>query len=140
MSLSRSLASLSVQVTAAYLALGLLLVAAGLYTLGAFQRQLGSIELVNQAAQLELTVEQMHAQGMNYWQNAPRDYPTYYRDVRLYYQDLMAQVDTIDAAVASFMSGDFGDAMPGMMAAPMLDTLLGLATAAPRRRGRGRDQ
>ena len=123
MSLSRSLASLSVQVTAAYLALGLLLVAAGLYTLGAFQRQLGSIELVNQAAQLELTVEQMHAQGMNYWQNAPRDYPTYYRDVRLYYQDLMAQVDTIDAVVASFMSGDFGDAMPGMMAAPMLDTL-----------------
>ncbi|MBK1705828.1 sensor histidine kinase [Halochromatium glycolicum] len=112
MLLSRYLASLSVQVTAAYLALGLLLAAAGLYTIGAFQRQLGSIGLVNQAAQLELTVEQMHAQGMNYWQNAPRDYPTYYRDVRLYYQDLLAQVETIDAIVATFMSGDFRGALP----------------------------
>lgn len=115
MPLSRHLASLSVQVTAVYLALGLLLAAAGLYTLGAFQRQLGSIELVNQAAQLELTVERMHAQGMNYWQNAPRDYPTYYRDVRLYYQDLLAQVETIDAIVATFMSGDFRDSMPMAM-------------------------
>lgn len=115
MPLSRHLASLSVQVTAVYLALGLLLAAAGLYTLGAFQRQLGSIELVNQAAQLELTVERMHAQGMNYWQNAPRDYPTYYRDVRLYYQDLLAQVETIDAIVATFMSGDFADSMPMTM-------------------------
>ncbi|WP_462322214.1 sensor histidine kinase, partial [Halochromatium sp.] len=115
MPLSRQLASLSVQVTAVYLALGLLLAVAGLYTLGAFQRQLGSIELVNQAAQLELTVERMHAQGMNYWQNAPRDYPTYYRDVRLYYQDLLAQVETIDAIVETFMSGDFGDSMPMTM-------------------------
>ncbi|NBC47423.1 MAG: HAMP domain-containing protein [Gammaproteobacteria bacterium] len=112
MLLSRHLASLSVQVTAVYLALGLLLAAAGVYTIGAFQRQLGSIGLVNQAAQLELTVEQMHAQGMNYWQNAPRDYPTYYRDVRLYYQDLLTQVETIDAIVATFMSGDFRGALP----------------------------
>ena len=117
MSLSRRLASLGVQVTAAYLALGLLLAAAGLYTLGAFQRQLAAIELVNQAAQLELTVERMHAQGMNYWQNAPRDYPTYYRDVRLYYQDLLAQVETVDAVVATFMSGDFRDAMPMLLPA-----------------------
>jgi signal transduction histidine kinase/HAMP domain-containing protein len=112
MSLSRHLASLSVQVAAAYLALGLLLAAAGLYALGAFQRQLGSTELVDRAAQLELAVEQLHAQAMNYWQNAPRDYPTYYRDVRLYYQDLMAQVRTIDAVVGAFMSGDFRDTMP----------------------------
>jgi signal transduction histidine kinase len=119
MSLSRALSSLSVQVTAGYVALGLLLAAAGLYTLGAFQRQLGAIELVNQAAQLELTVEQMHAQGMNYWQNAPRDYPTYYRDVRLYYQDLMAQVETIDTAVAAFMSGELSDAMPTVIPVPM---------------------
>jgi signal transduction histidine kinase len=123
MSLSRHLASLGFQVTAAYLALALLLAAAGVYTVGAFQRQLGSIELVNQAAQLELTIEQMHAQGMNYWQNAPRDYPTYYRDLRLYYQDLMAQVETIDAAVGAFMSGDFGDAMPVSLPAPMSDWL-----------------
>jgi signal transduction histidine kinase/HAMP domain-containing protein len=118
MSLSRHLASLSVQLAAAYLALGLLLAAAGLYTMGAFQRQLGSIELVNRSAQLELAVEHMHAQAMNYWQNAPRDYPTYYRDVRLYYQDLLAQIETIDAVVDTFMRGDFRDAMPMPMPMP----------------------
>jgi signal transduction histidine kinase/HAMP domain-containing protein len=112
MSLSRHLASLSVQLAAAHLALGLLLAAAGLYTLAAFQRQLGAIELVDRSAQLELAVEHMHAQAMNYWQNAPRDYPTYYRDVRLYYQDLLAQIETIDAVVDTFMGGDFRDAMP----------------------------
>jgi len=117
MSLSRRLASLSFQVAAAYLALGLLLSGASLYTVGAFQRQLGAIELVNRAGQLELTVEQMHAQAMNYWQNAPRDYPTYYRDVRLYYQDLLAQVAAIDGLVDSFMSGDFSDLTPMPMPA-----------------------
>lgn len=117
MSLSRHLASLSVQLTVAYLALGLLLAAAGVYTLGAFQRQLGAIELVNRAAHLELAVEQLHAQAMNYWQNAPRDYPTYYRDLRLYYQDLLAQIATIDKVVDTFMSGDFRDAMPMPMPA-----------------------
>ncbi|MBK1621589.1 histidine kinase [Lamprobacter modestohalophilus] len=129
MSLSRHLASLSLQVAAAYLALGLLLSAASLYTLSAFQRQLGAIELVNRAGQLELAVEQMHAQAMNYWQNAPRDYPTYYRDVRLYYQDLLTQIETIDGIVATFMSGDFSDAMPMPMPA-WLQPHLGLEAEA----------
>ncbi|MCF7997214.1 MAG: HAMP domain-containing protein [Chromatiaceae bacterium] len=129
MSLSRHLASLSLQVAAAYLALGLLLTAASLYTLSAFQRQLGAIELVNRAGQLELAVEQMHAQAMNYWQNAPRDYPTYYRDVRLYYQDLLAQIATIDGIVTSFMSGDFSDTLPMPMPA-WLQPHLGLEAEA----------
>ena len=38
----------------------------------------------------ESRISQLHTQAMNYEENAPRDYPTYYRDVRLYYQDLMA--------------------------------------------------
>jgi len=112
MRLARHFASLRFQVTAAFVGLVLLLSGAGIYALGAFQRQLAYDALVDIAGRLELTVEQMHAQGMNYWQNAPRDYPTYYRDVRLYYQDLMAHVATFDTVVDTFMSGDFGDTMP----------------------------
>src|SRR6056297_4347871 len=112
MRLARHFASLRFQVTAAFVGLALLLSGAGIYALGAFQRQLAYDALVDIAGRLELTVEQMHAQGMNYWQNAPRDYPTYYRDVRLYYQDLMAHVATFDRVVDTFMSGDFGDTMP----------------------------
>lgn len=115
MSVSRKLGSLSFQVTAAYLGLALLLSGAGLYTIGAFQRQLAYDTLVDTAARLELTVEQMHAQGMNYKQNAPRDYPTYYRDVRLYYQDLLTHVETLDTVVSDFMRGDFRGSMPTSM-------------------------
>jgi signal transduction histidine kinase len=112
MRLGRYLASLRVQVTAAFVALLLLVAAAGLYAVGAFQRQLAYDSLVDIAGRLELTVEKMHAQGMNYVQNAPRDYATYYRDVRLYYQDLLADVATFDEVVDTFMRGDFGDMLP----------------------------
>jgi len=123
MQLKRHLASLRFQVTGAILVLLLLLAAAGFYALGAFQRQLAYDALVDIAARLELSVEQMHAQGMNYWQNAPRDYPTYYRDVRLYYQDLMADVATFDEVVETFMSGDFADAVPSTL--PGIEPRLG---------------
>lgn len=115
MSLARHLSSLNFQVTAVFVGLTLLLCAAGLYAVGAFQRQLSYDALVDIAARLELTVEQMHAQGMNYQQNAPRDYRTYFRDVRLYYQDLMTHVATFDAVVETFMSGDFHDQMPSSL-------------------------
>jgi signal transduction histidine kinase len=52
---------------------------------------------------------------MNYDQNAPRDYTTYYRDVRLYYQDLMSHVDIFDRVVDDFMRGDFRGEMEGFL-------------------------
>lgn len=107
--------SLGFQMTAAILGLALLFGAAGLYTLGAFQRQLAYDSVVTIAGRLELAAEQMHTQGMNYKQNAPRDYATYDRDLRLYYQDLMAQVATFDRVVDTFMQGDFRGEMAGLL-------------------------
>lgn len=107
--------SLGFQMTAAILGLALLFGAAGLYTLGAFQRQIAYDSVVTIAGRLELAAEQMHTQGMNYKQNAPRDYATYDRDLRLYYQDLMAQVATFDLVVDTFMQGDFRGDMGGLL-------------------------
>lgn len=67
--------SLGFQMTAAILGLALLFGAGGLYTLGAFQRQLAYDSVVTIAGRLELAAEQMHTQGMNYKQNAPGTIP-----------------------------------------------------------------
>lgn len=99
--------SLRFQVSAAFVALLLLFAGACLVTLSAFQRQLDADAVVEIAARLELASNQMHMQAMNYDAHAPRDYPTYYRDVNLYYRDLTAQIELFDAIVMGFMSGDF---------------------------------
>lgn len=115
--------SLGFQLTAGFLVLVLLFGTAGLYAIGAFQRQLAYDALVEIAGRLELTAEQMHAQGMNYKQNAPRDYPTYYRDVRLYYQDLMGDIETFDRVIDTFMRGDLHGQAPTLL--PWISPRLG---------------
>ena len=107
--------SLGFQVTAAILGLALLFGAGGLYTLGTFQRQIAYDSVVTIAGRLELAAGQMQTQAMNYKQNAPRDYPAYYRDLRLYYQDLMGQVGLFDQVVDTFMRGDFRGEMRGLL-------------------------
>jgi signal transduction histidine kinase len=99
--------SLAFQLSAAFAALLILFALGGLYAVGAFQRQVAADAVVGIAGRLELTAERMHAEAMQYKQNAPRDYPTYFRDVRLYYQNLSADVATFDEVVDIFMRGDF---------------------------------
>ena len=109
----RFVTSLSFQISAAFLLLLCLFTVAGLYALEAFERQLAYDRVVGIAARLELTAQQLHTQAMNYEENAPRDYSTYFRDIRLYFQDLMAHVETFDRVVSSFMSGEFRTPMQG---------------------------
>jgi len=75
------------------------------------------------AGRLEVAAQQLAFQGMNYKENAPRDYATYYRDVRLYYQDLMAQLRAFDAIMGGFGSGELSPALTGLehTVMPMLD-------------------
>ncbi len=124
--------SLRFQVSAAFIALLLLLALASLVTLSAFQRQLDAQAVVDIAARLALGSSQMHMQAMNYDAHAPRDYPTYYRDVNLYYRDLTAQIELFDAIVMGFMSGDFSAVLdrPAAWMQPAGDPRLGDAVAA----------
>lgn len=124
--------SLVFQITAAFVLLVLCSVSASLYSLRSFQHQLAYDAVVDIAGRLELTAQQLHMQAMNYQQNAPRDYDTYYRDVRLYYQDLMTDVATFDRIVDTFMTGDFrGEmAMPSEAMRPEFDPTVGAAIHA----------
>jgi signal transduction histidine kinase len=115
---TRFLSSLSFQISGAFLLLLLLFSAASLYSLGSFQRQLAYDSVVDIAARLELTAQRLHTQAMNYQQNAPRDYSTYFRDVQLYYQDLMSHTETFDRVVEEFMRGDFRGEMQGVLPWP----------------------
>ncbi len=63
--------------------------------------------VVNTAARLELVVDMMKQQALNYLPTPARDYASYFRDARLYYQDLQGQVESFEQAVGCFSSGRF---------------------------------
>ncbi len=130
--MQRLLASLRFQFGAAFGALIALFAAVSLTTLAAFERQMDADAVVDIAARLQLTASQMHMQSMNYAEHAPRDYRTYYRDVELFYRDLMAQVALFDAVVTGFMSGDFSDVLqrPATWMQPAAEPRLGATVAA----------
>ncbi|MCG8436223.1 MAG: hypothetical protein MJA83_19565, partial [Gammaproteobacteria bacterium] len=56
-------------------------------------------EVLGHVSQLELSVQQLTRKSLNYLDHAPRDYPTYYRDVAVFNNDLQNNIDTIDALV-----------------------------------------
>lgn len=93
------------------------------YSLHQLDRQQADDQMLRYSAQLQLIQQQMTMQAMNYRDNAPRDYDTYYRDVRLYYQDLLHQRDLFEQIIHAFATNNFDDAMAdGMMSmAPELD-------------------
>ncbi|MCB1877678.1 MAG: HAMP domain-containing protein [Chromatiales bacterium] len=93
------------------------------YTLYAIDARRSDDVILNLAARLQLTAQRLTRQAMLYKENAPRDYDTYYRDVRLYYQDLNDHVMTIDQISRAFVSGEFPDALTGLgdMMRPILD-------------------
>jgi signal transduction histidine kinase len=112
--LFRVLHTLRLQITAALLAVMLVFGLAHYFTSMALQKQRDSNILLNLAGKLQLTSEQLAMQGMNYKENAPRDYETYYRDVRLYYRDLMSHVTTFDRISEAFMQGSFDPELTGI--------------------------
>jgi signal transduction histidine kinase len=119
--------TLTFQIAAALLAIVSLFGLALYATSMALEKQRDSNILLSLAARLQLTSERIATQGMNYKENAPRDYETYHRDVRLYYQDLMSHVMTFDAISEAFMYGRFDRELTGidtMMQPELSDTTL----------------
>jgi HD-GYP domain-containing protein (c-di-GMP phosphodiesterase class II)/HAMP domain-containing protein len=65
---------------------------ASVYALESAQRRQLEQALVADAARLQLAAGLMRQQALNYLSTPARDYPTYYRDVKLYYQDLLTHM------------------------------------------------
>ena len=106
--------SLRLRITAAVLLLTLLILGAALHTLALVREQRTLDILLHASGQLQLTLQTLEKQSLNYLENAPRDYPTYYRDVKLYYEDLKAHVATFDMFTNAFMMQSFGPEMTGL--------------------------
>jgi hypothetical protein len=84
-----------------------LFAAAAVFTFHTIQQHRNDNVILNLANKLQLTTQQMATQALNYIENAPRNYDTYYRDVRLYYRDLKAHMDLFDRISGAFMTGGF---------------------------------
>ncbi|MGD2083027.1 MAG: ATP-binding protein [Chromatiales bacterium] len=110
----RILRTLKLQITLALLTVMLVFGLAHYFTSMALQKQRDSNILLSLAGRLQLTSEQLATQGMNYKENAPRDYETYHRDVRLYYRDLMSHVMAFDQISEAFMHGSFDTDLTGI--------------------------
>jgi HAMP domain-containing protein len=99
--------SIGFQLLAAFLALLLLFSAALGYGVRLAEASERDQVVVNTAARLQLVARMMQNQAVNYTAVPARDYPTYFRDVRLYFEDLRGQIDTFDEALGCFTSGRF---------------------------------
>ncbi len=98
---------ISFQLLAAFFALFLLFFAALGYGLYLAEQRERDQAVLNTAARMELVTRMMEHQALNYVSTPARDYTTYFRDVRLYYQNLRSHVDTFDEALGCFASGRF---------------------------------
>ncbi len=99
--------TLRFQISSALLLLLLLVAGSIIFTFRQFEQRQSDTAVLNLAGKLQHAAERLYFQGMNYLENAPRDYPTYYRDVRLYYRDVMAYVAVFDEITHAFMDGSF---------------------------------
>jgi len=63
--------------------------------------------ILSAAARLQLVSGIMEHQALNYLGTPARDYSAYFRDVKLYYEDLRTQVKTFDQALGYFATGRF---------------------------------
>lgn len=106
--------TLRFQIAAALLALVLLFAGTTAFTYFTSQAQRSSSAVLFLAGQLQVTARHLASQAMNYEQNAPRDYLTYSRDLRLYYQDLMRDMEIFQRIADAFMHEDFAPAVTGL--------------------------
>ncbi|MCP5438084.1 MAG: HAMP domain-containing protein [Chromatiaceae bacterium] len=84
----RVLHTLKAQISLAIGLLTLLFAGSTMYSLHVIDQQHSDDTLVQLAGRLQFNQQQLAVQAMRYQENAPRDYPSYYRDLRLYFEDL----------------------------------------------------
>ncbi len=114
----RPLQSLKLQIALAIGVLTLLFASSTLYSLYVIDQQHSDDVLVQLAGRLQFNQQHLTVQAMRYIENAPRDYPSYYRDLGLYFEDLKktrAELSKIiDAFAKDRFDQVFGDQSPTM--------------------------
>ena len=111
--MSRLLYSLKLQITLAIALLTLLFAGSTLYSLHVIDRQHSDNALVQLARQLQFNQQHLNVQAMRYQENAPRNYPAYHRDLRLYFEDMKKTRDELTKTIEAFARGRFDQSLTG---------------------------
>ena len=109
----RFLSSLKAQILFAIAVLTTLFASSTLYSLHVIDQQHADDALVQLAGQLQFNQQHLTVQAMRYKENAPRDYPSYYRDLRLYFQDLKKTRAELTQIIEAFASNHIDRALTG---------------------------
>lgn len=109
----RLLRSLKTQIVFAIGLLTALFAASTLYSLHVIDQQHSDDVLVHLASQVQLRQQHLTVQAMRYEENAPRDYPSYYRDLRLYFVDLEKTRSQLTELIDAFARNRFGPELTG---------------------------
>ncbi len=112
--LERSLHSLKFQIGFAVAALALLFASSTLYSLHVIDQQHADDALVRLAGRLLFNQQHLTVQAMQYRDNAPRDYQSYNRDLRLYFQDLKRTRVELSQIIDAFADNRFDGVLTGI--------------------------
>lgn len=93
------LESIRFQLAILLLSLFALLAGASGYALHSAEQRRAEQAVLGEATRLQLAAHLMREQALNYMSTPARDYPTYFRDVKLYYRDLRNHMATLDEAL-----------------------------------------
>ncbi len=93
------LESIRFQLAILLLSLFALLAGASGYALHSAEQRRAEQAVLGEATRMQLAAHLMREQALNYMSTPARDYPTYFRDVKLYYRDLRNHVATLDEAL-----------------------------------------
>lgn len=120
----RFLRPLKVQIVMAIGVLTGLFAGSALYSMHVIDQQHSDDALIQLAGRLQYNQQHLTVQAMQYEENAPRDYPSYFRDLKLYFQDLKRTRSELTAIIEAFAGNHFDALLGGsdMRMQPQLPT------------------
>ena len=113
MTLPKILQSLKLQISIAIASLTVLFAVSILYSLHVIDQQHSDDVLVQLAGRLQFNQQRLTVQAMRYQENAPRDYPSYFRDLRLYFEDQKKTRAEMNRIIEAFATNRFDSSLIG---------------------------
>ena len=105
---------LKFQIPITILVLFTLLTSAIVFTLVSVNARQHDYAILNLSGQLRVIANNLVNQSQQYKANAPRDYPSYYRDLKLYHRQLSDQVNHYDEIIQAFRQREIGTELTGL--------------------------
>ncbi len=109
----RFLRTLKVQIVMAIAVLTGLFAGSAIYSMHVIDQQHSDDALIQLAGRLQYNQQHLTVQAMQYEENAPRDYPSYFRDLNLYFQDLKRTRAELAAIIEAFAGNRFDELLGG---------------------------